>query len=336
MFRPGPSTPTRAGLARPLVTHSPSTRLCSLGWSASVSSNDPGRPTTRAPKPVTVVHAQNPSRAGHHDQHQQGDQHVAGRHADDEREHQRRRGDQAGPEPHELGLGPSVALLAILDHLDSHRAELTRPRSPDRHPRRGHRRRRGRRGPGDVVVTEVDLGQVLHRELGGPLPPRGDELARPVGVVEHPAQRHRERRRVARRHELGVLAVTGDGGVADEVAGDDRRVRGHRLEQHDAERLAAERRRAEHVGAPQASCLLLVADATQPGDAGVAGHALLERRASRARRSRSRGERRGAGAPWPRAARPGPCGARGDRRRRWSARRSGSARRPGTPPPRPR
>ena len=63
---------------------------------------------------------------------------------------------------------------------------------------------------------------------------------------------------------MATLAVAVERRRHDHGAG------GHRLEQHDAERLAVQRRGAEHVGAPHARGLLVVAQPAQPLDAGVA------------------------------------------------------------------
>ena len=52
-------------------------------------------------------------------------------------------------------------------------------------------------------------------------------------------------------HELAVDAVAHDVAVAGDVGGEHRRGRGERLGQDHAEALAAERRRAQHVGARQ-------------------------------------------------------------------------------------
>ena len=65
---------------------------------------------------------------------------------------------------------------------------------------------------------------------------------------------------VAGRHEQRVHVGAGDVAVALDRGRDDRRARGHRLEQHDAERLAAQRRRAEHGRAAQTLVALGVGD----------------------------------------------------------------------------
>ena len=147
MLRPGPSTPIIAGLAKPLATQRPSTRLWSRGWSASVSSNDPGRSTTRpaeardgAPGPV-------PDGTGDDHQDEEGDQDVAGGDADDDGQGQGRRGGQPRGHPNQPVLGLSVQLLAILDHLDGHRPSLRGGGRPAGHPGRSRRRRLQRRRP---------------------------------------------------------------------------------------------------------------------------------------------------------------------------------------------
>src|SRR5467141_605078 len=69
-------------------------------------------------------------------------------------------------------------------------------------------------------------------------------------------------------------AASGDVGVTWQVGGDDRHVFRHRLEEHHTERLAEERRRAEHVGPTEAARLLVVVDLAEPCDAMVAARAL--------------------------------------------------------------
>ena len=65
--------------------------------------------------------------------------------------------------------------------------------------------------------------------------------------------------RLARRDEQPLAAAPDDALVAVDVRGDDRRAGGHRLEQHDPERLAAGRRRDVDVGGPEELGLLVVA-----------------------------------------------------------------------------
>ena len=72
---------------------------------------------------------------------------------------------------------------------------------------------------------------------------------------------------VAARHQHAVAAVADDVAVAGDVRRDDRRAGGERLGQHHAEALAAQRRRAEHVGLAQARVLLVVVDLAERGDA---------------------------------------------------------------------
>ncbi len=83
------------------------------------------------------------------------------------------------------------------------------------------------------------------------------------------AQRLGERGRVAARHEHAVEAVAHDVSVAGDVGGDDRRAGGERLRQHHPEALAAERRRAQHVGALQHAALLVVVDAAEHRDVAI-------------------------------------------------------------------
>ena len=74
---------------------------------------------------------------------------------------------------------------------------------------------------------------------------------------------------VAGLDQQRVDVVGRDVAVAVERAGDDRGAGGHRLDQHDAERLAVQRRRAEHVGALQAGDLVRVGQPAEPHDARV-------------------------------------------------------------------
>ena len=158
------------------------------------------------------------------------------------------------------------------------------------------------------------------------------EATQPVGQVVVGRAPRAARRPARRRRPPGTSQAStvgaGHVAVAGQVAGHDRRAGGHRLEQHDAERLAAERRRAEHVGAAQPGDLLVVADAPEPLDAGVAGVLGLEPAGVGAVAGDPAAGSSGAATPSPRAARRGPCGARGGRRRRSSGRRA-SAGRPG-------
>ena len=104
--------------------------------------------------------------------------------------------------------------------------------------------------------------------------------ARDPAAHERPPQRRRRRatRRsaarsaagVAGRHEHGLAVAAGDVAVAGEVGRDDRRPRRHRLEQHDAERLALDRREARDRRAAEAPRLLGLGDPPEPLDAGDA------------------------------------------------------------------
>ena len=85
-------------------------------------------------------------------------------------------------------------------------------------------------------------------------------------VVEHGADRRGQRVDVAGLGEQGVDTVGGHVAVAVDAAGDDRRAGGHRLDQHDPEGLAVQRRGAEHRRPAEAGELLGVADPPEPGD----------------------------------------------------------------------
>ena len=85
---------------------------------------------------------------------------------------------------------------------------------------------------------------------------RGDQAGRAGRRRRAPGAAPRQAAASPGGDSEGIDAVDGDVAVAGEVARDDGRAGGHRLEQHDAERLAPQRRRAEHVGAPQPGGLL--------------------------------------------------------------------------------
>ena len=124
-----------------------------------------------------------------------------------------------------------------------------------------------------------------------------------------------------------VDAVADDVAVAGDVRRDDRRPGRERLGQHHAEALAAQRRRAEDVGARERGVLALVVAAAEDGHALVAVEQqrrdLLLRRRRRPRawpgRARAAPRRRA-------AARAGPCARPPGRRTRSAAgRRAGAA-----------
>ena len=125
-----------------------------------------------------------------------------------------------------------------------------------------------------VLVGGGDLGghprpRVALRAAGGA---RG-EVARAGRVEREVAQRLRQARGVAARDEQPVAAVRDDVAVARDVRGDDRRAGRERLREHHPERLAAQRRGAQHVGGLQRGALLGVADPPERRDAlGVEQH----------------------------------------------------------------
>ena len=73
--------------------------------------------------------------------------------------------------------------------------------------------------------------------------------------------------RLARRDEQALAAAPDHALVAVDVGAHDRRAGGHRLEQDDAERFAAGRRRDVHVGGPEELGLLGVRHAAEELDA---------------------------------------------------------------------
>ena len=91
-----------------------------------------------------------------------------------------------------------------------------------------------------LVDAEEPLGEPVHRELVGAGPAAGDDLLAADVVVEQRAQRLRQGVRVAGRHEQGLRVGSGDVAVSGDVGRDDRGAGGHRLEQHDPERLAVD------------------------------------------------------------------------------------------------
>ena len=123
---------------------------------------------------------------------------------------------------------------------------------------------------GAGVELEVARRQPRHRELLGALPSGSDQLRAAVGVGEHLGEGGREAVGVARWGQHRVQVGAGHPAVAGEVAGDDRGSGRHRLQQDDAERLTAQRRRAVRGGGAEARRLLGVGDPSEPLDAGIA------------------------------------------------------------------
>ena len=121
---------------------------------------------------------------------------------------------------------------------------------------------------------------------------------------------------VTGRHQQRVHIVGRHVAVPVERARDHRGPRRHRLDQHDTERLAVQRRRTEHRRAAQAGELVGVGDPSEPFDPVVVtvlgsqapGVGTIAGDPARRRRDRCPARRR--------AARRGPCVPRGDRRRR--------------------
>ena len=143
----------------------------------------------------------------------------------------------------------------------------------------------------------------------------GREPAPQLVVAEQARERRRERRHVARRDQEPGALVLHHLVVAGDLRGDDGRAGGHRLEQGDAGRLGAERRRAVHVGGAQQRGDLLLrqppveADAVLPGGRHQARVApLLEVAAAHVDDDAPRARPRAAGARA--AARRAPCAAR--------------------------
>ena len=112
---------------------------------------------------------------------------------------------------------------------------------------------RGGRGHGDRVLVgaRATSAATAARRSGARARRRRAPSRRGARVEREVAQRLGQRGRVAARDEHAVDAVAHDVAVAGDVGGDDRRAGGERLREDHAEALAAQRRRAEHVGAAQ-------------------------------------------------------------------------------------
>ena len=224
---------------------------------------------------------------------------------------------RAAPQPCMTGCEPASPAATA----ERSRRTLARPSQ-----RRTAAAASARRRPARGRCATYSAASVRHREVVGPaVAGRRAATSAERGSSSTAPSAGGQRVGVAGLDEQGVDAVGGDVAVAVEAAGDDRRAGRHRLDQHDAERLAVQRRRAEHVGAPQAGELLGVADPPEPRDARVVG----------VLRPQPRGVGPVAGDPQrdvgaaalrtPRAARRGPCAPRGGRRRRSSGCSSASA-----------
>ena len=127
------------------------------------------------------------------------------------------------------------------------------------------RERAGGRQPADhEAVIVLDLGrdarpaELLRAGLAG-----GAHLLAQARVADQLVDGDGELARLARRHQQGFAPAPDDALVAVDVGAHDRRAGGHRLEQHDAERLAAGRRRGVHVRGPEQLRLGVVRDAAE-------------------------------------------------------------------------
>ena len=220
--------------------------------------------------------------------------------------------------------------------------------SSERQAARG--RARARRRPGSAPIrtaarcaARLGRGHRARVLVGG-----GDLLGDPRPGVALGAARRRRRRAArvragssARSRSVSASAVASPRGtsrpstpsrddvaVAGDVGGDDRRAGGERLGQHHAERLAAERRRAQHVGVAPAR-RAAASSSTRPS-------AVTPARVDEQRRDlvgvgaddRQLGGHLARAAPRTRAAAPaGPCARRPGRRTRSAAARRARARR---------
>ena len=181
-------------------------------------------------------------------------------------------------------------------------------------PRRTAAREPRRRGHGDRVLVGAE-------HLGGDARPgvalrRAARRRRPAHRGAPPGRaRGRAAPRPARSASPRGTSTPStpsrdDVAVAGDVRGDDRRAGRERLGQHHAEALAAQRRRAQHVGALEHAALVRVAALAQRDDAAVVEHQRRDLVAGRRRRRAARRARARA-APRRRAAAPaGPCARR--------------------------
>jgi hypothetical protein len=97
----------------------------------------------------------------------------------------------------------------------------------------------------------------------------GAEPSSAPGVQGEVAQRRGQRGRVAARDQDAVEAVAHDVAVARDVRRDDRRALREGLGEHHPEALAAQRRRAQHVGGGEDALLGLVAGLAEHAHAAV-------------------------------------------------------------------
>ena len=151
----------------------------------------------------------------------------------------------------------------------SRRAGRRGPPAAERSPMRTAARAAALAGSGIamrvVVGLEHLLGDARPRVLLGRAAGALAEALEPRRVEREVVQRLGQRERVARRHQQPVAAVLDDAAVARDVRRHHRRPGRERLGQHHAERLAAERGRAEHVRAGERGALLVVVDAAERG-----------------------------------------------------------------------
>jgi len=96
--------------------------------------------------------------------------------------------------------------------------------------------------------------------------PRGTQASPERGIDHEALERGAERVDIPRLDEEPRDVSLNDLLVAVDVACDDRDSRGHRLEQHDAERLLARRWRAEDVRGLVEPCLVDLAHASGEQD----------------------------------------------------------------------
>src|SRR5512135_1222542 len=120
-----------------------------------------------------------------------------------------------------------------------------------------------RTGGDDLFVYAHELrGHVRPVVLGGPLGAGATDALSQLGIADETLERAGKGVDLARLDEEGAHVPLHDLLVAVDVRGHDRAARGHRLEEHDAERLLPGRGRAEDVGRLVEARLVDVAHST--------------------------------------------------------------------------
>ena len=173
-------------------------------------------------------------------------------------EQRRRRRSPARRTSRAAGRGARGGLRARLERRQPRRRARAR-RRPGTRPSLQQRRRGGRRAASRSRPRRPRAPRrrrAATRSAAPSASPRAASASRRRRIEREVAQHLGQRGRVAARDEHAVDPVGDDVAVAGDVRRDDRRARRERLRQHHAEALAAERRRAQHVGAARARARL--------------------------------------------------------------------------------